>query len=285
MAHELDLDSVQATRLAAMLKENADPANRVYRYNYVKDNCATRPLAMVERALGDSIVLAPAPFEAQPLLKPTFRNIMRHYHRNYPWYQFGIDLALGSGIDYPISRREMSFAPAELDAMLAGATVGGRPLVRSTRVLTDTPADAVPLPATPWYLTPIIICWLFFGITAAVTIAGVRRNRVFRGFDAAFFGLMGLTGLVLTFLIFVSVHEATSPNWLYVWLNPLCLAVPVLAWWHSARPVLRTYYILYAAALTLLLCFWWALPQSANPAFFPLMGAALLRSAAGALRK
>ena len=72
-----------------------------------------RPLRAVELALGDSIILGPAPFEANSFPRHTFRNIMRHYHANYPWYQFGIDLALGSGIDYELSRREMAFAPAE----------------------------------------------------------------------------------------------------------------------------------------------------------------------------
>ena len=41
-------------------------------------------------------------------------------------------------------------------------------------------------------------------------------------FDTIYFNIAGLAGLLLTFLIFVSVHYATSPNWLYLWLNPLC---------------------------------------------------------------
>ena len=103
VAHELNLDSLTLRRLLDRLEWQVRPENRSYRYNYVKDNCATRPLAAVESALGDSIRLSPAPFEANSYPVMTFRNIMRHYHRNYPWYQFGIDLALGPGIDYPLS--------------------------------------------------------------------------------------------------------------------------------------------------------------------------------------
>lgn len=282
VAHEIEMDSVQTLRVLNALRENLQPQNRVYRYNYVKDNCATRPLDIIEKALGDSIVLAPGPFEAQSSLKPTFRNVMRLYHSGYPWYQFGIDLALGSGIDIPITRREMAFAPVELDGMLARASVDGHPLVKYTTVLNDVPADAAVLPPTPWHLTPMAVCCAFLALCVAVTVAGLRRGRRFRGFDAAFFGVLGLTGCLLTFLIFVSVHEATSPNYLYIWLNPLCFVVPALAWIPRAQKVLRWYYIIYSAALVLLVGCWYWLPQSANPAFIPLIAATLLRSMAGA---
>ena len=48
----LDLPPAQTERLTAMIRENLLPGNRVYRYNYVKDNCATRPLDMIEAATG-----------------------------------------------------------------------------------------------------------------------------------------------------------------------------------------------------------------------------------------
>lgn len=84
VAHHINMDSAAVARLEAFVMHNLEPANCVYRYNYVKDNCATRPLRAVEVALGDSIILGPTPFDAESAWAPTFRNIMRHYHRNYP---------------------------------------------------------------------------------------------------------------------------------------------------------------------------------------------------------
>lgn len=104
--HEIDMDSAQQARLLRLLDANLLPRNRTYRYNYVKDNCATRPLTMIEAALGDSIILGEAQGPTAEAL--TFRDVMQTCHANYPWYQFGIDLALGSGIDYPISNRDYS---------------------------------------------------------------------------------------------------------------------------------------------------------------------------------
>lgn len=285
VAHELDLDSTQTMRLVKQLMENARPENCTYRYNYVMDNCATRPLRAVELAAGDSIILGPAPFEAQSLRKPTFRNVMRHYHANYPWYQFGIDIALGSGIDKTIDRRHMAFAPVELDAMLQSATVGGHRLVKERKVLIDVPADAAIESPTPWYLSPMAVACLIFIVAAGLSVRDTRRRRVSRWFDAALFGIYGLAGLLLTFLIFVSVHEATSPNWLYVWLNPLCLLVPILIYNKKTSRFLRAYQCVYGAAVLLLMIAWPLIPQSSNPAFFPLMGAAVIRAAADAFIK
>ena len=114
----LALDSLQTERLIELISENLLPENRVYRYNYVLDNCATRPLALIEKAVGDTLTLSSPRVPASE--RNTFRNAMRHFHANYPWYQFGIDTALGSGIDRTVSEREASFAPVMLADMIAG---------------------------------------------------------------------------------------------------------------------------------------------------------------------
>ncbi|MDE6134030.1 MAG: DUF4105 domain-containing protein, partial [Muribaculaceae bacterium] len=271
MAHRLNLSSQATARLVEMLRTNVRPENAVYRYNYVLDNCATRPLRIVELAIGDTILTGPAPIEANSAITPTFRNVMRHYHRNYPWYQFGIDLALGSGIDRPISSRQAAFAPAELDRMLPTARVGGRPLVLDSAPLIDTPAEGAVLAPTPWYLSPLAVCWAFFAVTLAVAVRDLRRHRLTRWFDSAVFAIFGLAGCLLTFLIFISVHEATSPNILYFWLNPLCLLVPILIWIKSARVVLICYQMINFAVLFALCAAWPFVAQSANPAFLPLV--------------
>ena len=96
----LDLTQEEAERLRRLVQTEALPANRVYRYNYVLDNCATRPWMRMKQA-------AMRPIEMHDSLHfATFRDEMRYYHRNYPWYQFGIDLALGGGLDRPLEKEE-----------------------------------------------------------------------------------------------------------------------------------------------------------------------------------
>ena len=274
----LNLNPEQKRRLIDLLEENLLPENRVYRYNYVKDNCATRPLAIIERAVADSLTLGKVD-KSKIDDAATFREVMRHYHKNYPWYQFGIDLALGSGIDYKISDREYAFVPMLMAQQVEDAEIAGMPLAGTTRVLVNfTPDQAVENP-TPWYLSPDAVCWCVFLFLLWATVRDIKRRRVTRWVDAVYFGILGMLGLLLTFLIFISVHEATSPNWLYLWLNPLCLIPPIFIWLKKCNIVVFWYQIINFALILFMLVSWTWIPQSANSAFWPLVLGDLMRSA------
>lgn len=255
--------------------ENYRPENRTYRYNYVLDNCATRPLRLIE-ASGDTVTFKP---HGAQLPWHTFREAMYHYHERYPWYQLGIDLALGPGIDYPIDLRQKTFAPLALHTLLSDATVKGRPLVTETRVLNDLPPDNALPSATPWYLTPLCVFVIILALGVWLSVRDMARHSLTRWFDSVVYGVFGLAGCLLTFLVFVSVHEATSPNWLLLWLNPLCLFPAVAVWVKGAKRLVFWYFLLNFA-LILLMCVLWPLTgQWLNVAFVPLIVLDVMRSA------
>lgn len=274
----LNLTPQQVEAVKALVWENLKPENRVYRYNYVKDNCSTRPLRIVELAIGDSILLSvPAEFAGR---QASFRDVMRRYHREYPWYQFGIDLALGSGIDHPLTSREFAFAPVLLSEMLAGAvTAGGAVVTTGDAVDVAVAADSVSPGPTPWYMTPLAAGMLLLVIAVIVTVRDIRGRRVSRWFDCVLFSLYGLMGCVLTFLVFVSVHEATSPNWLLAWLNPFCFIGAWAVWLKSCRKMVLCYHFVNFAVLISLALVWPWLGQVGNIAFIPLVAADAIRSA------
>ncbi len=274
--HIIDMTPEQKSRLISLVKENLQPENVTYRYNYVKDNCATRPLHMVELAMGDSITLAETEWDKAPT---TFRKVMSYYHNNYPWYQFGIDLCLGPGIDYELSRRELAFAPALLDEQIADATIAGKPLVTKSNTLIDVTANNAIADKTHWLLSPIFVCSIVFLLLYIVTYSDQRRKKVTKWVDAMLYGLFGIEGLILTFLIFVSVHEATSPNWLYLWLNPLALIVPIFIWLKKCKIFVISYHLVNFVAVIALCAVWVMEIQSINQAFLPLIFGSLLRSA------
>lgn len=271
----LDLSPEEKERIIELTDRNLLPENRVYRYNYVLDNCATRPLAIIERAIADSLSLGSTSLPAEAT--STFRKAMTHYHANYPWYQFGIDLALGSGIDRPISAREMSFSPEALEEMLAEASrPDGKKIVASSAVITGNAGDSPILPPTAWYLTPMFWACLVLLTSIILTARQLLRGRASlftKIFDSVLFTLFGLAGIVITFLVFISVHEATSPNWLLLWLNPLCFVGAVAVWSKRLKKLLISYQILNFALLTVLLILFAAGVQSLNPAFIPLIAA------------
>ena len=274
----LNLTPEQNAALVNLIDKNLLPANRVYRYNYVKDNCATRPLALIERAAGSDISFTPSSDD-----HTSWRQAMTAYHRNYPWYQFGIDLALGSGIDRPVSTRELTFAPVYLCDRLATATMtdtDGKtiPVVKSTRVLDRGKGTDATCGPTPWPLTPTAVgCYLLIA-ALWLTMHDLRRGRLTRWFDSALFGIQTLMGLLLTFLIFVSVHEATSPNWVYLWLNPFCAIAAIGVWIKKGKRVVYWYQICNFAALIALLACHWLHVQQLNAAAPLFIAAALTRS-------
>lgn len=273
----LNLSDDEATRLYQSLRHEAEPQNRVYRYNYVKNNCATKVTDRIDAALGRPVQYG------DTARYGTFRRTMKAYDAHYPWYRFGVDLALGSGIDQSICGREEMFVPVELADRAAHATMAdGRPLVSETHVLYEGKPDAT-LPPTGFYLTPLFWSLVVLGLAVCICLYDIGRRRVTRWFYAAYFALAGLAGCLVTYLVFVSVHEATSPNVLIWWLNPVCLIVPALLWVRGAKTVLGVYMCLNFVAVGTLLLLWPTLPQEGNTAFFPLMGADALLSATYAI--
>jgi len=275
----INLTGKQKARAIEFIKYNLRPENATYRYNYVKDNCATRPLKVIEYAVGSELDFTTGNDNAT-----TFRTEMRHFHANYPWYQFGIDLALGSGIDYPISTRETAFAPVTLNRLMQNATytdASGQhvPVVAETSVLVQGPDTGAALPATPAWQTPISMSLAVLALAIYASFRQIRgHRRLHQWTDTLLFGAQGLAGLLLTFLIFVSEHEATSPNMLYFWLNPLALAGCTLVWLKSCKKALLYYHFINFALLAVMSVLWYWLPQSGNPAFIPLVAASALRS-------
>lgn len=272
LEQDLNLTQDEAWKLRSLLQTEALPQNRTYRYNYVKDNCATRITDRLAQAT-DARLIFP-----DTIAYGTFRREMRAFHRDYPWYQFGIDLALGSGLDRELRANEEMFVPTVMSDRYAKATLSdGRRLVSDTRQLTPDSGHAT-LPPTPWYLTPNFWSVICFILIAAFSMFMAWKRRILRWLYCLWFALIGLGGCIIAFLVFVSDHEATSPNMLLLWLNPLQLIVAVCVLWPRAHwpvDIMAWYNIV---VLGILLIIWPFQLQSANPAFFPLMGATLALS-------
>ena len=280
---ELNLTDEQTIRLVKLIEEELKPENQTYRYNYVRENCSTKIVDVVEKALGDTIAFARPPSEGAEHW--TFRDMMNHYNEGYAWNDFGIDLVLGTGLDYPISNREKCFAPLILSEMMAKSTiadsVGNRiPVVRATRVLLPGRLEGCREPDTPWLLSPMAVFIFALVIAAFLFRRDKRRHRPTRWFDVILFGAFGVAGLLLSFLIFFSAHEAVSPNWLYVTVNPLCFLGAFSIFNRKVGKVALCYHWLNLCSIAVLTAI--ILPatgQVVNGAIWPLFVAAALRSA------
>lgn len=269
---DLNLTPDETLTLRRLLQINSLPANRYYRYNYIRDNCSTRVINMIGAAAAPRTISYPdsARFKS-------FRSAMRYFHRNYPWYQFGIDLALGAGIDLPISARDEMFAPVLLEEKVASAKFAdGESLVRQTTVLNEG-HDAT-LPATPWPLTPLCITLLTMLASFGISLREWKTQKIMRLWNSLFFAMLGITGCVVWFLVFISSHEATSPNLMFLWLNPLQLIPAFCLWWRHTRHAAIAMCMVNVIIIVVLAGAWPLQPQCANPAVFPLWAATLALS-------
>lgn len=276
---QLNLTEEETLRLLRLLQTNALPANRTYRYNYVRDNCSTRVAVMLDSAVAPRRIIYP-----DSVSYLSFRDAMRHYHRNYPWYQFGIDLVLGSGIDHPLTARQEIFAPLRFMDLASEARFSGddSPLVSRTTVLNEGMADAT-LPATPWYLTPMAMALVVMTISFGVAFWEWRNRKIARWWMTIFFTALGLTGCIVWFLVFFSSHDSTSPNLLCLWLSPLQLVLALCVWWRVTRPAAMAMATVNLIVMILLVCIWPLQPQVTNMAVFPLWAATLVLCAVYAL--
>jgi hypothetical protein len=232
-AQELALSLEQIAALNAFLKENVKPENAYYRYDYYRDNCATRIRDVLDRHLDGS--LRAASTARAPL---THREHTRRLTVDSPILFFALDLALGPKIDEPVSEWDEMFLPARVEAKLDQLkNAGGEPLVRARRTLFEATRAPV-LEAAPGFRWG----WLLLGVAlggAWVALGRLERSWA-RWSIAVGLGVTGLVGALLGCLLLVlwllTDHEVTYWN-ANVLLCPVWVIVlPALAR-DFARPV------------------------------------------------
>ena len=275
----LNLPQTHVHAMLDYLLWNCQPQNRAYRYDYIGDNCSTRPRDIVERAVGGTIEY---PADTRPEL--TFRDIMREYNGNYPWLSLGIDLALGADLDKPTTAREKMFAPLYLKKALDGATytdsTGQKvPVVLCTNILNPGADCGAILPPTPWWQTPTVAAALLLLLVVALSAWDLHRGKVCRVADTVIYTLYAAGGCIVWFLIFVSLHAATGNNFVGLWLHPLYLFPAIAEWLKSAKKGVYWYHFINFAVLILALVAWWIVPQRGDASFVMLMLVPMVRQA------
>ena len=269
----LDLNQEQKDFLLQHLDAQYAPERRFYKYDFFYNNCATKIRDAFDIAIGEQLVWSDTLAEEK-----TFRNLIDEFVLPLPWADFGIDLALGAVIDRPATELEKQFLPTYMEQAFANATIVengvSRPLVKQSRVLLEYPKEAT----QQSLLNPTAIFWFLVVLFAALTLYGFKKGKLMKGLDIAFFGTLGILGLVVTFLWVFTDHSATLWNWNILWAFPGHL---VLVWGLVARPNaywISSYLLFVMAATVMTLLFWMFGFQSFSPALVPILLILLLRA-------
>lgn len=225
VAQELELDAAQRAELAEALALNALPERRYYDYDYYRDNCATRLRDVLDRVLDGQLQRG-----VHGLGRLTFRQHTLRLVSGDPALYLGLDLALGSATDRPITRYEELFLPGELHEELARATVerDGRalPLVRREQRLLES--ARAPLPAEPPDMRMSFAgAGLLLGALGAALGRGAARATALRVAFGAWSAVLGLSagfiGCVLAGFWGLSKHWAAHRNYSLLLCPPWAL--------------------------------------------------------------
>jgi hypothetical protein len=226
---ELALPPEIKRTLRARLDDNAHPDKRAYKYDYFRDNCATRVRDAIDAAVGGRLHAS-----ARGPGRLTLRGQALRMTADYLPLYVALDLILGPDVDLPVDRWAESFIPDELAGALEAVRVpspaGEVPLVARSGELYH-PHRAPPLADPPARGLAFFAGGLALGL-ALCALAWASRLVVLRallGLLVAAWGL--LTGFVGCFLVYVWLgtdHVVAHRNQNLLLCAPFAIALAVL---------------------------------------------------------
>ncbi len=199
----LNLTEEQSQAVVEALWTNFRPENRSYLYNFVFDNCATRPYYLLKQVLNDSIYSSYSEWE-----DVTYREYIQHYTGKDSWEDFAINMIFGPRADQPMRNEDRLFMPEALMFFMQDATLAdGTPLVKDSSI-----APFVIAP-TPWYKTWYVglVAFIIFFLT--ISLIDLRRDKWSWYVDLPFIIIYVLLLAVVIFLTFFSIHPLVGFNW------------------------------------------------------------------------
>ncbi|MFA5046530.1 MAG: DUF4105 domain-containing protein [Paludibacter sp.] len=271
----LNLKVDEKRSLINALLTNYEPENRIYRYNFIFDNCSTRPRDKILAAINGYVKFKP---EKEP---NTFRQWIGVYVGTNTWLKLGIDVIFGMDADKLATQNESMFLPEQLMINFQNAEVytfkgEQRNLVQKANVLVNK--KEVKEPAVSCLDNPMVVSISLLLIGILITLWDIKRKLHFKLFDSALLLVTGFGGLIAFFLAVFSTHPLVRMNLNLLWLNPLNLVVAVLIWNRSLRKVVFLYEILNIVLLIAALTAFALSIQSFNLATFPIIVLLLMRS-------
>lgn len=259
----LNLNNDEKIRLFELLEENYLEENRYYKYDFLFDNCATRPLEMIERSVEDSIGFG----KTLPL---SYRDILDEHLLRYPWLDLGIDLIIGDLADDQASDRQQMYMPIYVYQYFKNGSRFGdqvRPLVAHEKTISEE--GDIRWPKFPALFKPVFV--FLFLLLLEVVLLGFslkKKKPMVKAYDTFWFGLIFLGSLLLLFMWFGTDHVPTENNWNIWWMSPVFLfLLPFF------KQNIRT--ISAKIAFVFLISFliaWIFIPQQFHTAVLPLVG-------------
>lgn len=226
-AQELSLSGAQKRALRAALEENLQESKRYYKYDYYRDNCATRVRDVIDQVIGGRL--------RQGSQGPAAMSYRAHTLRltadDVP-LSLALTTVLSGFTDQPISAWDEMFLATYIQKGVRQVQIPGpdgrlQPLVRGERRLIGAPRPIPEREAAPAWLPAMLSAGLTLGGVLFALARSAVQHRLSRRLLAVLLGLLGGLSAGGGFLIFVWVgtdHQACYANQNILQLLPLGVA-------------------------------------------------------------
>jgi hypothetical protein len=260
----LALSATEKMAIKRFLVNNVKEENKYYQYDFFKDNCTTRLRDIIQKNS------KPAPSNAFIMPKNfTYRNAIHQYLNmaQKPWSKLGIDILLGAKTDAVMTANEQQFLPDNL--MLALDSSTSKKIVAAKKQLFVLPEIKTVTSIFTPLICSVLFAIIFFGLyffanNKKILIA---QSTVAKRLDVLLFIIVGLLGALLIFMWWGTDHVMTKNNYNLLWASPLYFIFLLF----SSNKVVKKIALIFAVMLSLLVLFWWAIPQQLNVALIPVV--------------
>jgi len=217
----LNLSAQEKLAIAQAIDDNYKPENRVYRYNYLYDNCTTRARNILINHINGTIK-----YTNTTPKETSYRELIHQMNDNYPWSKFGNDVLLGVKADFKTNRFQQQFLPDILrkdfaTALIIGKDGNRKKLIAKTQVIIP---QGVQTKECEFPLRPMTCALILLALTIIITCIEFKNKCHIWGYDVTLILITGLAGIILTAMIF-SQHPTVSLNLQILLLNPLPLFI------------------------------------------------------------
>ncbi len=210
----LALDSLQKSNLLNNLIEDCKLQNRIYRYNYLYNNCTTKLRDKIFEQINSDEINYTDSFR-----RTSIREEITKYALPQTWSSFGMNLLLGADIDTPASRDTLQFLPINLLNDLANTNINTLPIVAEQKEL----LHPIEKKKAPNHFTPFNSALLLLLFTLIIMLCEIRSHKLFWWYDTLLMLVQGTSGILLLFMALFSEHPAVDNNYLVIWINPVPL--------------------------------------------------------------
>lgn len=267
----LNLTVAEKQDLLNRLNENLQPENRVYRYNFIYNNCATKVRDIFDMSIKRKLSY-PTHVDSY-----SFREAIMLYTETAPWSQLGFDLCLGAGADRTATQREMLFLPEILGETYASAmltdSIGTQPLCLQTSQIIPATQEK----GTAWF-SPTLCAYLLLLMVLYASFFLNKHKIWLKRMDVVLFTINGIGGCIILFLILYSQHPFTGQNYNILWMNPLTLFPLITCIFPFMKKINGLFYLGATVMFLGFVIVMPILPQVFNLAVLPWVLTLLLRS-------